>query len=135
MLNAHVSPRRSAAGFYEKGSNVQDLKSKKEFRQRVLESDHLWAVEFYREVNIQPNLDFRNLVPLYARPLTMARPQGCGYCQLLTPEWEKVAENLKVVCHFPGQGACTQAQRGSFVGAQKSFLVSRLSGRLLSLSW
>jgi len=27
----------------------------------------------------------------------MPRPQGCGYCQLLTPEWEKVAENLKVL--------------------------------------
>lgn len=40
----------SAAGFYETGSNVVDLKSAKEFRERVLESDHLWAVEFYREV-------------------------------------------------------------------------------------
>lgn len=51
MALALTSPLvRSAAGFYEKGSNVQDLKSKKEFRERVLESDHLWAVEFYREV-------------------------------------------------------------------------------------
>jgi len=73
LLNAHVPPRRSAAGFYEKGSNVRDLKGKKEFRESVLESDHLWAVEFYREVNIvQPNLDFRNFVPRYARPLTMS---------------------------------------------------------------
>jgi hypothetical protein len=40
----------SAAGFYETGSNVVDLKSAKEFREKVLESDHLWAVEFYREV-------------------------------------------------------------------------------------
>ena len=36
---------------------------------QVLNSEFLWVVEFYRE--------------------------GCGYCQLLTPEWEKVAANLK----------------------------------------
>ncbi len=55
--------------FYEFGSNVIKLNDEKQFKREVLESNYLWAVEFYRE--------------------------GCGYCQLLTPIWEKVAEHLK----------------------------------------
>ncbi|KAJ1486354.1 thioredoxin-like protein [Baffinella frigidus] len=82
-----LAAMHSAAGFYEKGSNVQDLKSKKEFRERVLESDHLWAVEFYRE--------------------------GCGYCQLLTPEWEKVAENLKHLVRLGGVNTETARELSS----------------------
>ena len=49
--------------------------------------------------------------PLSA-PLSILR---CGYCQLLTPEWEKVAENLK---HMVSQ---------SFLGARRAgFFVSLL---------
>lgn len=55
--------------FYEYGSNVIKLKDESQFKRDVSQSNFLWAVEFYRE--------------------------GCGYCQLLTPIWEKVAENLK----------------------------------------
>ena len=55
--------------FYEFGSNVIKLNDEKQFKREVSESNFLWAVEFYRE--------------------------GCGYCQLLTPVWEKVAEHLK----------------------------------------
>jgi len=58
-----------ASGFYERGSNVIAIKDEKQFKKEVLNSEFLWVVEFYRE--------------------------GCGYCQLLTPEWEKVAANLK----------------------------------------
>jgi thiol-disulfide isomerase/thioredoxin len=55
--------------FYEFGSNVFKINDEKQFKREVMESNYLWAVEFYRE--------------------------GCGYCQLLTPIWEKVAEHLK----------------------------------------
>ncbi len=55
--------------FYEFGSNVIKLNDEKQFKREVMDSNYLWAIEFYRE--------------------------GCGYCQLLTPVWEKVAEHLK----------------------------------------
>ncbi|KAK3238485.1 hypothetical protein CYMTET_51508 [Cymbomonas tetramitiformis] len=57
-------------GFYEKGSDVITL-TKRNWKREVVESNFLHVVEFYRE--------------------------GCGYCQLLTPEWEKVAKNLKML--------------------------------------
>jgi hypothetical protein len=41
--------------FYEKGSNVILIKDEKQFKKDVLESDFLWAVEFYREVGWIPN--------------------------------------------------------------------------------
>ena len=66
-IDARV-PKRSDR-FYEFGSNVIKINDEKQFKREVMESNYLWAVEFYRE--------------------------GCGYCQLLTPIWEKVAEHLK----------------------------------------
>ena len=66
--NSQRSSKKSER-FYEFGSNVIKLGDEKQFKRDVLQSNFLWAVEFYRE--------------------------GCGYCQLLTPIWEKVAENLK----------------------------------------
>lgn len=36
--------------FYESGSNVVPIKDQQQFQREVLESDFLWAVEFYREV-------------------------------------------------------------------------------------
>jgi hypothetical protein len=40
--------------FYEKGSNVVNIKDENQFKKDVLESDFLWAVEFYREVTASP---------------------------------------------------------------------------------
>jgi thiol-disulfide isomerase/thioredoxin len=71
-LSFHATGARTSQKserFYEFGSNVIKLKDEKQFKREVLESNFLWAIEFYRE--------------------------GCGYCQLLTPVWEKVSENLK----------------------------------------
>ena len=60
-----------ASAFYEKGSDVVPL-TKSSWKKNLLKQgsgDYLWVVEFYRE--------------------------GCGYCQLFTPEYEKAAGNLK----------------------------------------
>ncbi|KAI7863783.1 hypothetical protein BDF14DRAFT_1841102 [Spinellus fusiger] len=55
-------------GFYDAKDAVVELNSKN-FRSQVLETPQLTAVEFYAP--------------------------WCGHCQKLTPEWKKVASNLK----------------------------------------
>jgi len=45
LLLSLVAP---ALSFYEHGSDVHDMKSKKQWG-RVERSNHLWIVEFYRE--------------------------------------------------------------------------------------
>ena len=70
MIHSIAAPSsKKSERFYEFGSNVIKLNDEKQFKREVMESSFLWAIEFYRE--------------------------GCGYCQLLTPVWEKVAEHLK----------------------------------------
>ena len=69
LLSDTARSAQKSERFYEFGSNVIKLVDETQFKRDVLNSNYLWAVEFYRE--------------------------GCGYCQLLTPIWEKVAENLK----------------------------------------
>jgi thiol-disulfide isomerase/thioredoxin len=49
-----------------------------------------------------PTAPSRRSVQHISRSLNNATGQGCGYCQLLTPEWEKAAENLKHLVYLGG---------------------------------
>eukprot|EP00928_Gymnodinium_smaydae_P066420 TRINITY_DN49434_c0_g1_i1.p1 TRINITY_DN49434_c0_g1~~TRINITY_DN49434_c0_g1_i1.p1 ORF type:complete len:305 (-),score=83.38 TRINITY_DN49434_c0_g1_i1:57-971(-) len=64
----------SAAHFYESGSDVVVLKTKDDFRKKISNSSFLWFLQLYRE--------------------------GCGFCKLLEPEYERVAAELKHIVHF-----------------------------------
>eukprot|EP00929_Paragymnodinium_shiwhaense_P107171 TRINITY_DN73239_c0_g1_i1.p1 TRINITY_DN73239_c0_g1~~TRINITY_DN73239_c0_g1_i1.p1 ORF type:complete len:329 (+),score=51.72 TRINITY_DN73239_c0_g1_i1:131-988(+) len=64
------------AAFYETGSNVHGLKRSDDFKRWVTNSSFLVMAEFYRE--------------------------GCGFCALLTEQWEKAATDLKHLVHFVG---------------------------------
>lgn len=65
---------RPATAFYESGSNVHGLKRSSDFKRWVTNSSYLVMAEFYRE--------------------------GCGFCALLTEQWEKAATDLKHLVHF-----------------------------------
>eukprot|EP00048_Salpingoeca_helianthica_P020673 m.7896 g.7896 ORF g.7896 m.7896 type:complete len:347 (+) comp5116_c0_seq1:101-1141(+) len=58
----------AASAFYERGSSVISLYSSKDL-EAIANSKFLWIIELYRE--------------------------GCGYCQMLTPEYEKTAAALE----------------------------------------
>lgn len=60
--------------FYESGSNVHGLKKSADFKRWVTNSSYLVMAEFYRE--------------------------GCGFCALLTEQWEKAATDLQHLVHF-----------------------------------
>mmetsp|Transcript_2108 Transcript_2108/g.4255 ORF Transcript_2108/g.4255 Transcript_2108/m.4255 type:complete len:284 (-) Transcript_2108:454-1305(-) len=83
--------------FYEKGSDVITL-TKKNFDGEVHHTDMLYVVEFYRE--------------------------GCGYCQLLTPEYEKLAGSLK---HMVKVGA-VNTERESYVAGNHGDPENPISG-------
>eukprot|EP00047_Mylnosiga_fluctuans_P013197 m.30035 g.30035 ORF g.30035 m.30035 type:complete len:358 (+) comp4736_c0_seq1:25-1098(+) len=65
VVLAHVAGTHA---FYERGSEVISLRSMKDV-DAIAKSKFLWIVELYRE--------------------------GCGYCQQLTPEYEKTAKQLE----------------------------------------
>ncbi len=67
LLAVILAPSRTDA-FYEKGTDVVAIISAKALA-KITDSPYLWIVELYRE--------------------------GCGYCQLLTPEYEKAAGKLR----------------------------------------
>lgn len=79
--------------FYESGSDVVALKTTKDFKDRVSNSSFLWVLELYRE--------------------------GCGFCALLHPEYDKAASDLKHLVYF---GAVdVEHHRGLASAVQKKY--------------